>query len=287
MGFQDAAGYGLATTKVDRIIGAKAIGAYLLIVEIEMHFRARDDSKPKAAVHNFAATVNLEPNGHKGPPLELGPAIMQDAPHHIQLHKFDNDTRLYIRVFLSTAQLDEIESLRNSGDLPMRVQLKGLITDGSETTDIWEHLNYRITQSEWTEALRGMGYADRILLEVPKLSALNEKASVEALEILQEATQELHRGKHKNALVQCVRALEMAASAEAENHAATQQAKPTKKQNKDERLAALVSAVLAFAGAAKHGDEVAQEIKYNRQDVIAIIHMTYCILSMLSAKASR
>lgn len=136
-----------------------------------------------------------------------------------QLIRFfpDSNINIMFNLELNYYELEQIEKLRNGGEINFQLELKGAVMYNNQNnlsfTEIppSTQLKYRVPKSDWTEKiLKGLKYKKVWMLEVPELESPEEFK--EAVSHLDSAWRQFSMGEYKNTLVDCRKALEVVGS---------------------------------------------------------------------------
>jgi len=131
----------------------------------------------------------------------------------IQIPSTD-EVHIQLNLDLNHYELEQIEKLRNGGDVNFKLELQGVAVSKSSVETLFgeipshPQLEYRVPKSDWTERiLRELRYKKVWLLEVPELESPEELKK--AVSHLNDAWKQFSMGEYKNTLVECRKALEV------------------------------------------------------------------------------
>jgi len=121
---------------------------------------------------------------------------------------------IQLNLDLNHYELEQIEKLRNGGDVNFQLELQGVVMHKDQNILSFAEipsnpqLKCRVPKSDWTERiLRELRHKKVWLLEVPELESPEELK--EAVSSLNDAWRQFSMGEYKNTLVECRKALEV------------------------------------------------------------------------------
>lgn len=206
--------------------------------------------------------------------------------------------------YLGSREIEAIETIRNGGELTLTVSWWGNAwvpasthpanpVPGSIQAINPDRVTRAIPQSHWTKVLEGMGYARRMLVEVPVPESAGDPSMVKAVAFLAKAQDKTARGEYREAVAHCRESLEELAAACGDAANPKLQVlsgdlfKNTIALAKEERIACIRHAARVFCHPAHHaGSAPVAGIpahEYTRADAQAIV----TIVSVLIAQCGK
>jgi len=190
---------------------------------------------------------------------------------------------------LLPAQLEAIERQRGGGPITLNFQLQGTVyrPPVHEPTAVapavqafWGSLMYEIKQALWVEVLREWNYAQGFLLQVPMVTSANSVRAVRAKDDLEKAVKDMAEGRYRDAVSACRDALETAyGSGDRDLHPELgYKVEKLQEAGKEARFWLIRRALWSVTNAAKHKDEVTQDIEWARRDAAAVVTMLAALL---------
>ncbi|MBI3183715.1 MAG: hypothetical protein HYZ28_16375 [Myxococcales bacterium] len=146
-------------------------------------------------------------------------------------------------------------------------------------------LSYDVNQGTWVELLRTMGYADRMLLEVPAPGSIQNPQLKDAVDQLRQAHQHLLEGRWRDAVGSCRDVVEALGRGIGDGDEVDRVQVPaplfenTRQMDKAGRLRVLRRALKVLTHPARHRDEVAVNIEWTPSDARAVVSMMAALLS--------
>jgi len=128
----------------------------------------------------------------------IGAGFPEGAPIK-EWHSFNTEEQLGFYFHLTGEQITAIEQYRSAGDLILSIWLSGVTTHQEETEAFYGKEDFRIPQQQWVQALRNMGYIDKLLYEIPIPLTNNEQIKG----LISKAQKHILNGHYDEAVSQC------------------------------------------------------------------------------------
>jgi hypothetical protein len=275
---QAAAGPVRLTITIGSFRGEPALGFYRLILSVKVS----SDADPRFRARLRGLVVEAKVGNHfLGCFRPTGPAL--DVPLNSEFGSTEFDVELELR----KEQVEAIENIRTTANfgLLLKVGFQVVRLQDDLAANIWcSPQQQPISQSEWTELLRAMEYADYVLLEIPIPKIEQAPHFKSAVTHLQRAQTAQFEGRMKDAVAACGDCLESLSTALKDKD---QVAAATKSRQHDlwKRVQVLRQGLFYFSHLGRHADEVAESIEWTRKDVVALIAMTAAMLKWCADEA--
>jgi len=259
----------VAGAKLQDVRGDYGLGKHRLRFNLE--FETNEFAPQTLVITSLSGDLEVcgKGGGHVGRMHGLGPSLTMSPNNRMSEELILEATK---------SQLAAIEDSRAGGGLQFVVWLRGNVHHPQGLQPFVEHIHYQVNQSKWLEVLEQLQYARTMLLEVPLPSPLQDDMTP-WFHHLKEAHQALTQGRWREAVGQCrdvLESLEQAAKAAGEDRA--ELPKDRRTWSKSQRYCHVQQALLILAHAARHADQVAQAIDWEREDAQTMLLMTASIL---------
>jgi hypothetical protein len=275
----------VAEVKLARVQGQAGLGVYRLLVHVDLVFMRMPQGEG-AILHEFTGDLQIE--GRYAGSLRL----FQDLGQ-FSIGQYEGSFPVVLVADLSLRQLQAIEDLRQGKGLTIGISIvmtclgklhgrTGLLRASSG------HLSYQVNQGAWIEVLNELGHRKIMLLEIPELAESLAPELTDAVAYIGKAQQALLRGEYREAVGCCRDVLESLSTAMGDNDVqdAEFQAffREVRSKDKAGRLRLVRRAMKILSHPARHADEVATQIEWNRTDATAVITMIAALLQQLGSK---
>jgi hypothetical protein len=275
----------VAEVKITRVHGQAGLGVYRLLVHLDLVFM-RVPQGEGAILHELIGDLQIE--GRYVGSLRL----FQDLGQ-FSIGQYQGSFPVALVADLSLRQLQAIEDLRQGKGLTIGISIfmtcwgklhggTGLLRASSG------HLSHQVNQGAWIEVLNELGYRKIMLLEIPELAESLAPELTEAVAYIGKAQQALHRGEYREAVGCCRDVLESLSTAMDDNEVQDTEFqaffKDVRSKDKAARLRLVRRAMKILSHPARHADEVATQIEWNRADAMALITMIAALLQQLGSK---
>lgn len=280
MDFQHYNGYDAVVFTSEGVSGIPAIAGHLL--RFSVHYEATPwnlewDGSP-TVFRGVRAKIDLGPER-----VRLG-VVEPERPLIISHDKYPQASTLLFEIFLTTWQIERLESIRQGNGLEFLLRLSGerIAKDGHMTVDA--DLRINVSQSDWIAVLRAMEFGDYLLCEIP--IEFGENVGLrEAWAALDNARRLLYQGHYKNVVAECRTALEATLKElkpEKRVVAAVKQKNQTHlEMRKEDRILNLCDAVRHVAQLGVHIDATKQYVDFSRREAILIYSATAATIANL------
>jgi hypothetical protein len=192
---------------------------------------------------------------------------------------------MYLVADLDRSRLSALEEIRAGNEITLTVRLNLELQEGDSTTWTVVLMDHALKRDAWLEILKNLGFADRMLLEVPSLSPPSNPRLAQVFEHLQRAQNALLEGEYREAIGRCRDVLEALSLALGDGDRTRPEVEAlfanSRTLDKDERLQALRRALKLLTHPARHADEVAQQIEWTRADALTVVHIVAALLARL------
>lgn len=274
-----------ASVTISDLTGGAGLGYFQLNLNLNLHVEAASDSNdPSSANTPFSLTALLA-EIRLGPSL-LGVATATQQSVPVIPHSFTSDPTVQLRLDLDRRRLEAIEAARDGKDMSLALMIYAQLTD-SAGPPRWETQTaaYVVSQSTWVQFLEQVSYRKTLLLEIPVPPKQRSPELAAASAELERAQKAIERGDYRDAVGYCrdvmeniLRALKDTDLIDFTN---------TRSMDKADRLRLLRRAFRTFTHPAKHSDDVAVAIEWNRVDAVSAISISAALLNELTAPGAR
>lgn len=189
---------------------------------------------------------------------------------------------------LSLLQINAIERERDGGPITLQLHLQGRLlrhqepppSDLVDNTTFWGDLRYDLKPAQWVEVLEQWGYARSFLVQVPTYGSQDATRSRGAYRDLEKGIAALVDGRYRDAVAACRDALEAAYGSQDKTLFPDLRYRVEKLREADKaaRFWLVRQGLWALTHAAKHNDELVQNIEWQRGDAVAAISILGALL---------
>ena len=275
----------VAEVKIARVQGQVGWGVHRLLVHLDLLFMRMPEGEG-AILHELIGDLQIE--GRYTGSLKLFQELGQ-----FSIGQYQGSFPVVLVTDLSLRQLQAIEDLRQGKGLTIGVNIamtcwgklhggNGLLRASSG------HLSYQVNQGAWIEVLNELGYRKIMLLEIPDLADSLAPELTETVAHLSKAQQALHRGEYREAVGCCRDVLESLSTALGDRDVQDPEFQvffnDIRSKDKAARLRLVRRAMKTLSHPARHADEVATQIEWNRIDATAVITMVAALLQQLGSR---
>ena len=275
----------VAEVKISRVQGQVGLGIYRLLVQLDLVFM-RMPEEEGAILHELTGDLQIE--GRYAGSLRLFQELGQ-----FSIGQYEGSLPVLLVADLSLRQLHAIEDLRQGRGLTIGVNISmtcwgklhagaGLLRSSSG------YLSHQVSQGAWIEILNEIGYRKIMLLEIPELAESLAPELTDAVAYIGKAQQALHRGEYREAVGCCRDVLESLSTAMGDGDLQDTEFqaffRDLRSKDKAGRLRLVRRAMKILSHPARHADEVATQIEWNRTDATAMITMIAALLQQLGSE---
>jgi hypothetical protein len=275
----------VAEVKISRLQGQIGLGFYRLLVHLDLVFMRMPQGEG-AILHEITGDLQIE--GRYAGSLR----IFQDLGQ-FSIGQYEGSFPVLLVADLSLRQLQAIEDLRQGKGLTIGVNIflscwgklhggTGLLRASSG------YLSHQVNQGAWIEILNELGYRKIMLLEIPELAESLAPELTEAVAYIAKAKEDLQRGEYREAVGCCRDVLESLSTAMGDSDAQDTEFqvffRDVRSKDKAARLRLVRRAMKILCHPARHANEVATQIEWNRTDATVVITMIAALLQQLGSK---
>lgn len=267
-----------ATGNVKQVQGQRGLGFYRLIFLTVLNVESGD-----SAVGERLSTMSTDVAAAG---RTLGRANAQ--PHQLPIApaNYAQERQVNFELDLDRARLEAIESVRNGGDITFNITFFPTLADQSgQLRQTTAQAAFVANQSTWAGVLEQMDYQKVMLLELPVPDGVQFPELAAAARSLAQAQQAMARGDYREAVGLCRDVLEEVMLALKDDDIIDFTG--TREMDKAKRLRLLRRAARVFTHPARHKDEVAVALEWNRVDAASTISLVAALLNELAAPAAR
>lgn len=180
--------------------------------------------------------------------------------------------------YLTRANLEEIERVRDGRDIAFDIQLSGSVLGGERMAEkVSATIPCRIEQTQWLKLLSKWNFGDRVFLEIPLVDAQSELHS--AFEFYKKAQVLFFSGHWEQTVAECRKVLDVIHHAFGKD-ASLQGLLQKKRENcLQDRLLVCLLSIKQICDPASHGDENSVSIRWSRSDAELVLHQTALCLN--------
>jgi hypothetical protein len=221
----------------------------------------------------------------------LGHAVPETAWCEESREGIPFDRPLMYRLPVQADQMLALEHLRQGNGLLFTLEIRGNVSGPYGIRQTYESAQFRISVSDWIQALHESQASDVLLVGVNLPLASESSTTKAAIELVRRSHESLLRGEYDSAVGQCRRALEslwngqkLTDSARNARKALSSSMDDRKSMSKLERQLALGEAVINFTHPAHHvGNDGDPEI-FSRLDAALAVASTASLVSSFAEK---
>ncbi|RTL50390.1 MAG: hypothetical protein EKK46_13445 [Rhodocyclaceae bacterium] len=193
----------VADAEFSGLHGCSAIGGYGALVSVNFSVKNWDMDKPAPQVELADAPIKtISGNGNRLVGFAVPETVIPFTPG-----PYAQSIGTLYQLVLSNAAIEELERIRNGGDIALTLGLRGVITYAGEAQRIHDDVTCRINQSEWLKFLDVCGYGPTLLFEIP-LPLAAAVPVTNAQKELSRARQHLLQGHYQEVVAACRLVLE-------------------------------------------------------------------------------
>lgn len=197
MGITTGGGNIVVDFQPNSLHGTPAVGAYMLRFSLEY-------SMPAWPNNNFRF-ANIQARIYVGKePKLLGRAFAETSIVLTSTAYYQNAAFL-MDLMLTPGQMEEIEQIRQGGDLNFILEIFGELYDGHSHNNSSDRLHMIVNQKSWIDILKQLSFASSILIEIPH--GVGDSATP-AWKALDKAKEHLYYGHYDDVVASCRKALE-------------------------------------------------------------------------------
>jgi len=268
--------------QIQNFVGLKAVGHFRLQCTVECRAHGFKEHPP----------ILADPTGDLYVKLSTGvfshlAKLMPEKNYYIKTHETAYDHQLIFIADLDRAQMDSLEELRNGGKIDIELRFHMRAHRQGEVHDLFENLTQHFNQGTWVEILAQMGYKYLKLLELPDWTQANSPTKAETVAFLSTAHRHFLNGDWRESVGACRDALESLAQVTADKGKLPPEAEGlfhnTREKSLESRYAILRHALKIVCHPAKHGDENAVDIKWQRRDAESVLGICLSLVSLAEA----
>lgn len=190
----------VADAEFSGLHGCPAIGGYGALVSVNFSVKNWDLDKPAPQVE--LAHAPIKTNGNR-----LVGFAVPETVIPFTAGRYAQSIGTLFQLVLSNSAIEELERIRNGGDIALTLGLRGLVTCAGDAQRIHDDVTCRINQSEWLKFLDVCGYGPTLLFEIPL--PLDAAVPVtNAQKELSRARQHLLQGHYQEVVAACRLVLE-------------------------------------------------------------------------------
>ncbi len=286
MGFQHESGHEAIRFQPQGVNGVTALDGYLLKFSVSFTlgaWRGEFGSVP-SVFHSFHVRAELEPSR-----LRLGNPIAE-VPLVVATHEHDQSGGLGFELLVPASTIEKIEELRAGGGVDIRMRIGGERVGERHATQ-YDELYYRISQSQWVDALKQMNYGNYLLCEIPIELGENDELR-EVWRGMNSARELLYNGHYGSVVVECRKALETVVKQfglDSEIRASSKKYQGNYDErasmSKRERLLNLVNAANHVTHLGAHPDSDNRAVDYSRKEALLIFSAIAAAIAKFSEDA--
>lgn len=275
MSITTASGRVLVEFDVNSIIGAPAVGAYVLKISLNYSIPPQDE---ETYYHKTSAKIYV---GKKE--LYLGIAF-PEQPVTFRSHTHTQKAGLLYEMLLSKNAIEEVEKLRSGEELDFKIEITGEYVDGINQLCSSETLRYKSSHTEWISVLKAMSFKGGLVFELPMDIRPSEDVTT-ALAAIDKAKVHLYYGNYDDVVAKCRISLESIISNWGHIRDVNEQIKKDKKaMSKEQRFFHAINQIVHFAHLSHHPDENDDYISFTRSEAVFVLGAT---ISAVSSYAER
>lgn len=268
--------------------GMRGLGFYGLLLEVGVTLSPRPENQSiLLSVSGGALSARRTDRTE----WTIGAVRVHGAPRPLETPTGNNasTTGVYLELELDASRLAAIEDFRAGQDLGLSLRLWGeaaRVGDPKSET-VQAELSFLANQSTWIAVLDRMGYRKTMLIEVPLVSGEVSAHFPEAYGHLAQAHKQLLLGHFRDAVGGCrdvLDALSLAADEERDQLPTAIAAwfRDTKELSKEQRMRLIRRALKVLTHAARHADEITQQMEWGPEDARAALAISAAILRLAS-----
>jgi hypothetical protein len=230
----------------------------------------------------------LQASGKGGASFTLGRLVPADFPTIVPAGPQPSSPQLRVEVDLDRQRIEALEALRLGGHLEFVAALRCRFQTGSDFESGREDLRQRVPQGTWVEILQQLGYRKTLLLEVPIADDDPSSKLATVRKHLAAAQDSLLRMHWRESVGSCRDALESLTTKLGDKRVADPEVKEildglSKLRSKDKtaRLRVLRGAMLSVCHLARHADDIAGPVEWEREDAVAMLAMIAALIQQL------
>jgi hypothetical protein len=272
----------IADAGVVGVTAEPAIGFYRL--EFTVDLLPRRETLNIQSIHRFSGELllKLTPGGRPIPVSQLAP--YSNGPTSLPWVGGERSL-MYLVADLDRSRLAALEEIRAGKEITLTVRLNLELQEGGSTSNTIVLMDYALKRDAWLEILKSLGFADRMLVDIPSLSPPSNPRVAQAFEYLQGARDALLEGEYREAVGRCRDVLEALSLALGDQDRMRPETEAlfanTRMLDKEERLQVVRRALKLLTHPARHADDVAAQIEWTRADAFTIVHMVAALLARL------
>lgn len=268
----------LANIEVAGINGQPGLGHYRLLMHLKLSMPGAPEGE-KILLMDLGGSLSVSRGGGSFPLGVLYPSGKPTVTEALKDWRFPQET---LAVELDYRKLEAIEDVRLGGDLTLMVSLWARVVRNSEFEFVSDTVTHHVNKGVWVETLGQLGYAKRMLLEVPVPDPNDAPQLAETAGHLSKAHQAMTRGDWRETVGCCRDVLESLSVALGEGKYTDPDMasifENSRNKNKDERLRAIRQALMVFTHPARHADEVSAAIEWDRTDAVVMVSTLSALL---------
>lgn len=265
----------------------RAEGECLGIPKLTLDLSVENTATVPFAVVNLTAVIRVTKDMMCLPDLRkayfIGAGFLESGDTHLNPKSANGHWR--IAVPLTPYQLQKVEEMRSGKNLFLNVEFLctvGWLTDAppQDVTSIARvavnvsgytdgHCPFRVPQSDWAQTLKGLGYRDYVLCEIPLRGVPASVGLKKALKHLEDAWEHFENGSDRETLKTCYDSFESLAKQvgvkDPNDQAFERILAGIEDEKKRKRLAQLMDYLCRFFALARH-EEGRESLSFNRKD---------------------
>lgn len=258
------AGYVFAEFRFNSIHGTKMVGAYLLRYSLRYTMPGWPTTY---RFSNIQARVTIGDHTNLLGRAVAETAVVLTSPSHSQTGGFLMD------LVVSPQQMEEIEKIRQGGDLNFILELFGEIFDGHGHSHANDTIQAHVNQKSWIDLLKQLGFSSNVLLEIPHDGMPMEMQPV--WKALETAKKHLYYGNYDEVVASCRKALEgIPHNGEELGKVKAIPLEKRRTMTKRQRLVHLLDALEHYTHLSHHLDSSGESESYSRNDAVLAFSAT-------------
>lgn len=272
---------------LQNLTAQRGLGHHRLLFNFYISTNPKPTDSQYVRLTDLKCEVNVM--GPRNAMVPLGFLTPGAQPINGELYDHGRGNGFTAMMYLETdaRRLKALDDLRNGQGIKLSLRIHPeVMCDGRISGQAFD-LAHSVNQSSCIELLRGAGYADRQLIEVPSLEAVEDERLRKAVEDLTTAAKHLSSGQWRPAVASCRDSVEALATGLGDGDFVNRSNIPgedlfanLRAMSKEDRLRLLRKALLAVTAPAHHRDEHVHHIEWEPEEARTVVAITSALLSL-------
>lgn len=256
--------------EIGSVSGTKAIGAYLLKINIKYSMPTHEND---VYFRNTIAKIYV------GKDADFLGLAFPEQPKTFKPNGNPQKGGLLYEMLVSKDTLEQIEVIRKGEDLQLKVVISGEYSDGLNQLCDNETVTYSVNQREWINTLKLMNFKGGLVFELPMAISPTQEVKT-ALVSVEKAKDHFYYGNYDDVVAKCRIALESIVTGWGGTAELTNQIKKNRKEmTKEQRLYNTINQIIHLTHLSHHPDEKDEYIYFSRSEAVFVLGSTISAVS--------